>query len=524
MLFSELALLVKEKYPKAKVEYPLDCEIHNAELWSPTEAVPPVDILFIFSAEQLEQTQNIPLCLFCVGSIKKETYDKISQSDCNYIFLPEASSASSIYYVLSLFGNTMKQQKLYSDLLNMLLNDADLTSVFCEFSKHTKCQMLAIDISGKVIAYSKPFMIDHPHWTHSINVGYLDDYLIEYILTYREKHGLQVTPDPFLLYCDRLQMYIKCIRVMVLGETIGYIFMGNYIKDFPSFSDSFLSILAKRLRASLLERRGYSSFHMNMRKNFLTDIIDGASEEEIIQRMKVANISFPKNMRIIVFTPCYFRGSEYLYDTLFPMVSAIFPNSPIIQKKNSLVTFTEVAESGDFLAEEGNAISSLASAQKLYVSLSNTFQKPQKLAKYYQQAVQTTDFVKHVTRAGGVYFFSDFSFYLILNGMEDKDLLEQCRHPLLPLIENYDKEKNTQFYEMLKIYTQTGFSKNRTAELMFLHRNTVNYKIQQIEDLFSVDFSDPMLLFKLQYSFYIDAFLKNRYVDLPMPPSKFASE
>lgn len=59
---------------------------------------------------------------------------------------------------------------------------------------------------------------------------------------------------------------------------------------------------------------------------------------------------------------------------------------------------------------------------------------------------------------------------------------------------------------------------------MFMHRNTVNYRIQQIENLFSVDFSDPSLLFKLQYSFYIDAFLKNRYSDLAPLPEKPADE
>ena len=53
---------------------------------------------------------------------------------------------------------------------------------------------------------------------------------------------------------------------------------------------------------------------------------------------------------------------------------------------------------------------------------------------------------------------------------------------------------------------------------------TVNYRIQQIENLFSVDFSDPSLLFKLQYSFYIDAFLKNRYSDLAPLPEKPAGE
>ena len=47
---------------------------------------------------------------------------------------------------------------------------------------------------------------------------------------------------------------------------------------------------------------------------------------------------------------------------------------------------------------------------------------------------------------------------------------------------------------------------------MFLHRNTVNYRIQQIADLYGLDFTDSSLLFKLQYSFYIDLYLKHKYV------------
>ena len=49
---------------------------------------------------------------------------------------------------------------------------------------------------------------------------------------------------------------------------------------------------------------------------------------------------------------------------------------------------------------------------------------------------------------------------------------------MLASLEAYDADKNTELYETLKIYTKTGFSKNRTAELMFMHRNTVTYRIQ----------------------------------------------
>lgn len=99
----------------------------------------------------------------------------------------------------------------------------------------------------------------------------------------------------------------------------------------------------------------------------------------------------------------------------------------------------------------------------------------------------------------------------MLDNVEDATTLEYAKHPLLSELERYDAEKNTQLYETLMTYALTGFSKNKTAELMFLHRNTVNYRIQQIAELYGLDFADSALLFKLQYSFYIDSYLKHKY-------------
>ena len=225
-------------------------------------------------------------------------------------------------------------------------------------------------------------------------------------------------------------------------------------------------------------------------------------------------------MRAVVLKPSYFRGNEYLYDVLMPRVAEILPASPRVYKKNAIVTFVGVDNAGALPEETRTAIETLAADGQVLVGVSNLFHKPSKLYVYYQQALQAMSFSRRLSNTGGVFFFSDYAFYIMLDRMEDTPLLEQCRHPVLASLEAYDADKNTELYETLKIYTKTGFSKNRTAELMFMHRNAVNYRIQQIENLFSVDFSDPSLLFKLQYSFCIDAFLKNRYSDLAVLPKK----
>ena len=311
MLFSSLAKLLTDKYPVSICEVPLDCEVVDVVLYEETKPLPSVDCLCVFTAKQMSDAESLPLNIVCVGEIDTTTYGRAKNNNSNFILIPDASSADAVCYILSIFGNTLKQQKLYSDLIYMLLSDEDLASIFCTFAKETDCQMLAIDITGKVLAYSKPFRVNHPHWLHSVEVGYLDKYLIEYILSYRVKHNMSISPQPFVLFCDRLQLFIKTIRVIYNGEIIAYAFMGNYTGEFPEFSDRFMSLIAKRMLNTLLGSRSYSTYRFNMHQNILADIIKGASEEEAVQMVKdlLEKLQPGNNLTVKEINPTY-NGSK----------------------------------------------------------------------------------------------------------------------------------------------------------------------------------------------------------------------
>ena len=94
----------------------------------------------------------MPLNVVCTGDLEKMPCEKLKRNDSNYVLIPEESSAGTLYYIMSLFGGSIKQQKLHSDLFYMLLADEDLNSIFSKFSNETSCPMLAVDITGKVLA------------------------------------------------------------------------------------------------------------------------------------------------------------------------------------------------------------------------------------------------------------------------------------------------------------------------------------------------------------------------------------
>ena len=101
---------------------------------------------------------------------------------------------------------------------------------------------------------------------------------------------------------------------------------------------------------------------------------------------------------------------------------------------------------------------------------------------------------------------------MILDKVEDDQLLDQHCQPALARLLEYDAKKNTELFNTLRVYTQAGFNKSRTAQLLFSHRNTISYRIQQIEQICGIDLSNEDLLFTLQLSFNIYFYRKERFI------------
>lgn len=62
-------------------------------------------------------------------------------------------------------------------------------------------------------------------------------------------------------------------------------------------------------------------------------------------------------------------------------------------------------------------------------------------------------------------------------------------------------------YETLETYTACGFNNAQTAAELFLHRNTLSYRLQKISNITGLDFEKPDVQFAMQYSFRLEKFI-----------------
>ncbi|MFV0343936.1 MAG: PucR family transcriptional regulator [Anaerocolumna sp.] len=99
--------------------------------------------------------------------------------------------------------------------------------------------------------------------------------------------------------------------------------------------------------------------------------------------------------------------------------------------------------------------------------------------------------------------FSEMGFYKILFSVEDAEVLMNYATELLGTLEEYDKVHGSTYIDTLRSYIKNDRSLIRVAEETFTHRNTVNYRIQNIKTILGCELSNSEEIFPYQVAFYI---------------------
>ena len=95
---------------------------------------------------------------------------------------------------------------------------------------------------------------------------------------------------------------------------------------------------------------------------------------------------------------------------------------------------------------------------------------------------------RNVPREAAVY--KKMGVYRTLMAIDDMEIVKEYYNELFEPPVRYDELNKTSLVEFLKVYFEESGSAVNTAERMFLHRNTVNYKIHKIEEILDCNLSD----------------------------------
>ncbi len=99
--------------------------------------------------------------------------------------------------------------------------------------------------------------------------------------------------------------------------------------------------------------------------------------------------------------------------------------------------------------------------------------------------------------------FDEMGFFKILFASEDTAILKSYEAQMLGPLEEYDQLHHSNYLKTLRSYIENDRSLIGVAAATYTHRNTVNYRIQNMKKLLNNELKTAEDLFPYQVAFYI---------------------
>ena len=369
------------------------------------------------------------------------------------------------------------------------------------------------DKSYRVICTSGvPSETDDYIWLSIMKTGYYPDKYISSMMNDKKIYDVVYNSNEPTVRKDPYSNHrLITFRIGSIQKPLGFASMVEQNRPFSETDARLFSVLCKTVASEL--RNGTFAIEAR-RRNYeyvISELIEGKlSGLNLIERLNQVNLKPKKNIWISVIENGANSPEPLYLDYICDHLEFLIPGCrcSVYMNTVTVLLFSEVhfPLSGHELTE----FTTYLIDKNLICGISGSFSELNLLSSAYTQATAASRLRTRLEKAGPVYYFEDYAFYHMLENHQHYLNLHNYCKPILTNIHNYDNEYHTFYILTLKTYLECCRNSNVTAQKLGIHRNTVDYRIGRLHDLFGLDFSDAELMFSLELSFKIMNFIDNQ--------------
>ena len=130
--------------------------------------------------------------------------------------------------------------------------------------------------------------------------------------------------------------------------------------------------------------------------------------------------------------------------------------------------------------------------------------------KSYQEAKNALASSKIVAKEQKVYFYENLGIYSLIAQISNGKFLDDYIESRIGKLIKADQMQEGELCETLETYLEHNCNANAAAEALFIHRNTMRYRMDKIKRILDDDISDMSVSLELKLAFAIKRYRDNR--------------
>lgn len=467
-----------------------------------------MDETLYYCTEKLEIKELSSIChriniLLFNESLARCTLAEYPELDCNFLVICQQIWPESVIEKLMEACKVTLESDLYETLMNALLNNSFKENAFIErLSRLSGNPILVLDtMMQPVMASSEDFM--------AVSGTDFENYNLESL----------IIKDECSVIKDANSQKMAVIPIGYENISIGYMVMYERNIIFEKIDEDYLRKIRKAI-ALEMQRAGipYVSGEINMEgffeKVLESEIFAPRYIRKTCVELGASSVFSPDKENYIICVRLTSEFSDFgmpmkrlLMQDINRILGGILWTIKTEQRNEFIVILFQGKEDETFPKEIGERLNVFLEKRGLYAGISAGFTGIDNIRNYYLQSRNAVMLFRPEGIRKNYVETPDHPFFDILAVVSGRALLHSyISHPIKKLL-NYDKRFNTDFYSTLCVYLENCCNVKKTADQLFLHRNTMMYRVNRISEISGIDFNNYNDLFDCMISIKILRFL-----------------
>jgi sugar diacid utilization regulator len=292
--------------------------------------------------------------------------------------------------------------------------------------------------------------------------------------------------------------YPRLIKTLINeGKAVGVMVLTAYLRPLEPNDGELMELISSFVIPCLMRERYRISTDSQTAENYFIQLLDGASYSRDRVNKRLSLLGYAPREYTYTLVICardgvetnLSQGLDELLDSFAPLRAcrAFLYNSSLVCVYGSDIPITDWDRQAPQLTE-------LLDNWGLIAGVSRKMDGLEGLKEYYSQAQSVMEIGRRLGRFNTCYPYDSMSSFLLFGRIPAEHLDLYCHQQIRELGE-YDRIHNTELCTTLQVYLEQTKSLVRTAEILFVHRNTVRYRINKCMELLGSSLDDGNELF-----------------------------
>lgn len=379
---------------------------------------------------------------------------------------------------------------IVSEASTIVWQDDGLADIVETLTRALGNPVYVVDSSFKVMAIADdPDMEEMSvNWMHAAKHGYLSYDLIANLIRSNELHDIESSDSATLVHSEFFYTPFINYNLRLSGKVQGHLFVVEMYKNITAADLELVDIIAPFALRALQANPAFQTQRGPLYEHFVIDWLEEGLRDSVYIRRQLDALLFDAEAPVVVGIIQLLIDGDFRREHLARLIEDR-QGCRAVPHGNQVIALFQLKHLKD-RTEVLRKVASICRSQKCRASISDAQDKLTDAPRAYRQAREALRIRNAMGLDDDVVVYADVAAYQPYLNFSTPEELDAFCHPGVIALRNYDRTHAVKLLPTLSAFLKNERDVQRTADEMFIHRNTLSYRMKKITELCPFDLDD----------------------------------